>query len=100
MNTRTLGKSIGNALSRIPQGAHVRRVLLFGSRLHGTSRAASDVDLLIELQRPVGYFDLVRIQRAIEKEAGTRIDLVTPQALSRYFRTRILRTARPVYEKR
>ncbi|MCX5637644.1 MAG: hypothetical protein NTX52_08130 [Planctomycetota bacterium] len=61
-----------------------------------------DVDVLIEFvpDAHIGLFKLVDIKDHLEKFVGREIDIVTPEALSKYFRDEILAQAESVYEKR
>ncbi len=47
-------------------------------------------NLLVELERPAGYFAVVRLQEYLEDLLGTKVDLLTPGALSETLRERIL----------
>jgi len=74
----------------------VRKLSLFGSRLHGSHRSDSDVDLLVEFE--VGAQPTLLDLAAMEEElstmlGGLRVDLRTAQELSRYFREDVLREA-------
>ena len=88
------------ALATVCQRHRIRKLSLFGSRLKGTARPDSDVDLLVEFEpdaRPT-YFDLAEIE--IELAAlmgGQKVDLRTPAELSRYFRDEVLREAEEQY---
>jgi uncharacterized protein len=78
----------------------IKKLSLFGSRLKGTARPDSDVDLLVEFEpgAAVTLFDMARIE--IELSAllgGARVDLRTPADLSRHFRDEVLRTAELQY---
>ena len=79
-------------LAPICRRHRIRKLSLFGSRLKGTARPDSDVDLLVEFlpdARPT-YFDLANIE--IELSAlldGRKVDLRTPAELSRYFRDQV-----------
>ena len=74
----------------------VRSVRLFGSRARGTATEASDVDLLVELDRGRGLLDLVGFKQALEQALGRRVDVVTERGLSPYLRDRILAEARTI----
>ena len=54
------------------------------------STAASDVDLLVEFNRPVGYFGLFALQDYLEELLGCPVDLGTPESLKSYIRDRVL----------
>ncbi|MEW5929013.1 MAG: nucleotidyltransferase family protein [Gemmatimonadota bacterium] len=66
---------------------------LFGSVARDEAGPASDVDLLVEFDRPVGYFELFDVQEYLEGILGRRVDLGTPDAIRRQFRDQILAEA-------
>ncbi len=68
----------------------VKSVLLFGSVARDAATPKSDVDLLVEFNRPVGYFGLFALQDYLEKLLGCRIDLGTPDSLKPYIRERVM----------
>ena len=79
------------------------RLLLFGSRVDGTAREGSDVDLLAEFKpgQAPGLIRLETIREALSEElfAGQPIDLQTPGSLHRDFRDEVIATAVPLYER-
>jgi len=68
----------------------VKSLLLFGSVARDAATTASDVDLLVEFNRPVGYFGLFALQDYLEKLLGCPVDLGTPDSLKPYIRERVL----------
>jgi len=68
----------------------VKSLLLFGSVARNEATMASDVDLLVEFNRPVGYFGLFALQDYLEKVLGCPVDLGTPDSLKPYLRERVL----------
>jgi predicted nucleotidyltransferase len=81
---------------------HIRRISLFGSVLKGADRPDSDVDLLVEFdsgQAP-GLLGLAGMELELSALlGGRRVDLRTPQDLSRYFRDEVVRTAELQYAR-
>jgi len=74
----------------------VRKLSLFGSRLHGSHRSDSDVDLLVEFEvgARLTLLDLAAMEEELSTMlGGLRVDLRTAQELSRYFREDVLREA-------
>ena len=59
----------------------VKSLLLFGSVARDEATSKSDVDLLVEFNRPVGYFGLFALQDYLEKLLGCSVDLGTPNSL-------------------
>jgi len=71
----------------------VQSLSIFGSVARDEAGPDSDIDLLVEFDRPVGLFAFVRTQQYLEQILGSRVDLVTPDALRREFRETVLREA-------
>lgn len=87
-------------LAQFCQAHHIGRLALFGSQLKGTAKPESDIDLLVEFlpeARPT-LFDMARMEIELSRTLGGRkVDLRTPQDLSRYFRDEVVRTAEVQY---
>ena len=77
----------------------IRRLALFGSRLKGTHRPDSDIDLLVEFEpgRVPGLLALSAIEIQLGEVLGQKVDLRTAQDLSRHFRDEVLRSAQTIY---
>ncbi len=71
----------------------VKSVALFGSAVRGEAREDSDVDLLVEFQRPVGLFEFVDVKQYLEDVLGCRVDLGTPDSLKPRLRESVLAEA-------
>jgi predicted nucleotidyltransferase len=67
----------------------VKSLSLFGSVARNEAMQTSDVDLLVEFNRPVGYFGLFALQDYLEKLLGCSVDLGTPNSLKPYIKKRI-----------
>lgn len=78
---------------------HIRKLLLFGSVLHGDFRPDSDIDLLVEFDPAhiPGFFKLAHMERELSELMGKKVDLRTPQELSRYFRDKVISEAEVQY---
>lgn len=59
----------------------VRSLSIFGSVARDEAGAGSDVDVLVEFDRPVGFFHLFDVQEQLELFLGCKVDLVTPGGL-------------------
>jgi predicted nucleotidyltransferase len=71
----------------------VRSLAVFGSLARGEETSASDIDVLVEFDRPVGLFEFIRLKLYLEELTGNPVDLVTPDALRPSMRTEILNEA-------
>lgn len=77
---------------------HIRRLSVFGSALRDDFAPESDVDVLVEFQ--VGYepgFSFFDMQDELSQLLGRKVELHTPNFLSRYFRDTVLKEAEVQY---
>ena len=65
------------------------RAGIFGSYARGDFREDSDIDILIETSKPLG-FAFVGVQFELEEKLGKKVDLLTYKYLSPYLKKRIL----------
>jgi len=71
----------------------VKSLAVFGSLVRGEATPASDIDVLVEFDRPVGLFEFIRLKLYLEELTGRHVDLVTPDALRPAMRAEILNEA-------
>jgi hypothetical protein len=79
---------------------HIRRLAVFGSALRSDFNEASDIDILVEFEPDhiPGLFGMARLERELSVIFGGRkVDLRTPEDLSRYFRQDVLNEAEVQY---
>ena len=79
---------------------HIIRLSLFGSVLRNDFHLDSDIDFLVEFEpgKVPGLIRLCRMQRELsELLDGRKVDLRTPQELSKYFRDEVLAHAEVQY---
>ena len=67
----------------------VSEIGLFGSFSDGTFSEKSDIDLLVELDRPIGW-KFFSLELYLEKVFNRKVDLVTKSALKEPIKTAIL----------
>jgi predicted nucleotidyltransferase len=84
-----------------PHLADIKSLAVFGSYVSGTAGDDSDVDVLIDFlpSAAIGFFALSDIKHNIEAYLQRPVDLVTRQAISKYFRDEVLAQAEYVYKK-
>jgi predicted nucleotidyltransferase len=82
------------------QRYHIRKLSLFGSVLRDDFNADSDVDVLVEFEpmHTPGLIRLAKMEMELSAILGGRpVDLRTPDDLSRYFRTEVMKKAEVQY---
>jgi predicted nucleotidyltransferase len=67
----------------------ISSLLVFGSVARDEARPGSDVDLIAEFDRPIGYLGLARVQHELEELLGCGVDLATPGMIRKEHRDRI-----------
>ncbi len=81
---------------------HIRQLAIFGSALRDDFSTKSDIDILVEFEPEdiPGLLGISRLERELSTLFGGRkVDLRTPEDLSRYFREDVLRDAEVQYAK-
>ncbi|NOQ55036.1 MAG: DNA polymerase III subunit beta [Thermoplasmata archaeon] len=68
----------------------VIRVGLFGSYARGEHGPGSDIDILVELEPPVGFFGFIALEDYLSEKLGAKVDLVTPDALKPIMKPHVL----------
>ena len=77
---------------------HIRRLSLFGSVLSDDFCDDSDIDVLVEFEPDhVPGFAFFKIELELSKIFNRKVDLHTPNFLSRYFRNEVLKQAEVFY---
>ncbi len=77
---------------------HIQQLSIFGSALRDDFAAGSDIDVLVEFEKGhepgFAFFDM---QVELSELLGHKVDLNTPQFLSRYFRDTVMEQAEVQY---
>jgi predicted nucleotidyltransferase len=69
----------------------VKSLNLFGSVARDEAHLDSDVDFLVEFDRPGGLFQLLRVKCYLEDILGCSVDLGTEDALREHLREPVLK---------
>ena len=89
-----------NGLEEFCRRNRIRKLAFFGSVLRPDFGPESDVDVLVEfeLTAQVGFFELYDLEQELSRILGGRkVDLRTPEDLSRYFRDEVVAHAQVQY---
>jgi hypothetical protein len=92
MNIHSVSQLLHNHQADLDQFA-VKSLAVFGSVARGEATDRSDIDLLVEFNQPIGLFEFIRLKYFLENLIGSKVDLVTPDALHPALRDSILNEA-------
>lgn len=68
----------------------VKKIGIFGSYARNEQREDSDIDIIVELDKPIGL-KFVDLKFFLEEKLGRRVDLVTPNAIRPQMREQIFK---------
>lgn len=87
-----------NRLANLCRDYGATRLRLFGSAVRGEERPDSDIDLIVDFERPVGFIALIRFENALAEFFGRSVDLVTEPGLSPFIRDSVLKSAAVIFD--
>lgn len=78
----------------------IRKLSIFGSSIRDELQPDSDIDILVEFEKDhiPGLFAIVRMEMELTEMLGRKVDLRTPEDLSKYFRDEVVRHAKLAYQ--
>ena len=77
-------------LGRLKKEFHVAQIGVFGSSVRGEQKTESDIDILVEFSRPVGFIHFMQLETYLASILGAKLDLVSRKALKPHVGRRIL----------
>lgn len=68
----------------------VGKIGLFGSYSRGEAKVGGDIDLLVEFERPIGFFKFIELEDYLSGKLGAKVELVADDALKPLIRPRVM----------
>ncbi|MBU1085151.1 MAG: nucleotidyltransferase family protein [Candidatus Beckwithbacteria bacterium] len=94
----TLIKTHQKSLEEIAKANDISYLALFGSHARGEQVKDSDVDFLVDFEKPIDFFELYDIEQNFSNLLGRKIDLVTIKGLSKHIKPYIQNDLKVIYE--
>jgi len=85
--------NLRRSLPELRQRWPIRSLALFGSMARGEARPDSDVDILVEFEKPIGLFSFLELEGELERLVQRHVDLVSRPALKPFIGQRVLAEA-------
>ena len=92
-----------NKIKAFCEQYHISKLAVFGSALRDDFGPDSDVDILVDFMpgKTPGFFQLAEMEEELSRLYDHRkVDLRTPQDLSRFFRDKVIASAEVQYVRR
>lgn len=77
----TMLKVLRDLKGRLAEQYGVKEIGIFGSAVRGEASDQSDVDVLVEFSRPIGFFKFLELEEYLGGCLGRKVDLVSKKAL-------------------
>jgi predicted nucleotidyltransferase len=82
--------SLKNLKGEVAREYFVKTIGVFGSVARSEETEQSDLDLLVEFSKPVGFVTFMRLENFLSERLGERVDLVTADSLKPMIRQDVL----------
>jgi predicted nucleotidyltransferase len=82
--------SLKNLKQEVAQEYSVKTIGVFGSVARDEQTIQSDIDLLVEFSKPVGFVTFMRLENFLSERLGKHVDLVTSDSLKPLIRQDVL----------
>ncbi len=99
MDTITVRAILEANRRRLHEEYGVASLALFGSTVRGEAVPTSDLDMLVEFNRPVGYMGLVALQDYLASILDKEVDLGTLRGLKPRVRSRVEQEMQSVFDE-
>lgn len=82
---------LANGMPQLRSAFPLRRLGVFGSVARGEATPESDVDILVELSRPISLYKIIELEDQLKLLLERDVDVVTVNALKPFMKDVILR---------
>jgi len=91
MGEKEIREKINKTMPLIKAKYHIKQLGIFGSFVRNEQNEESDVDILVEFESPIGFFDFVRLEKQLSEILNKKVDLVSKKALKPAIREEVLK---------
>ena len=84
-------EKINEQLPLLKKKYHVSKIGIFGSFARGEQKKGSDLDILVEFETPIGFFDFIRLENLLSRALRKKVDLVSRRAIKPAVRKEIIK---------
>ncbi len=88
---KNIRKILETKLPFLRKQYHVKQLGIFGSFVRNEQNRESDIDIMVEFESPIGFFDFIRLENFLSEILDKKVDLVTEKALKPAIKNYVLK---------
>ena len=81
MNKKAILEKIKSQKNFLKKEYGVKTIGVFGSVVQGKDTIESDVDILVEFETPVGFFEFIKLEDFLSGMLEKKVDLISKKAV-------------------
>lgn len=67
--------------AQLKEKYHIKELGIFGSYVRDEQREDSDIDILVEFEKPIDFFTFIELEETLTELLGVKVELVMKRAL-------------------
>jgi predicted nucleotidyltransferase len=79
--TKIIIRALKKGLPPLRDKYRIRQIGIFGSYLRGEQKRKSDLDILVDFEKTVSFFEFLALESELSRLTGKKVDLVMKTAL-------------------
>ena len=91
-----INKILSQHKASIASKYKIKEISVFGSYVRDEQKQDSDIDILVEFNSPIGFFEFLELEEYLHQILGVKVDLVSKKALKPRIGAQILKEAKAV----
>lgn len=88
---KTIKEKINKELPNLKEKYPIKKLGVFGSFARGEQKKTSDIDVVVEFNSPIGFFDFIRLENSLSEILQKKVDLVSKKAIKPAIKKRVLK---------
>ena len=93
-------KVISEGIRPILMQYDVKFAGIFGSYARGDEKASSDIDILVDFNKPISFIDFFNMKESVSQKLEKEVDIVSVKSVLPYFEDYINKDLKVIYGER
>ncbi len=90
---KSIKKILKDHKKELEENFYVKNIAIFGSYVKGTHTENSDLDILVEFNKPITLIQFIKLENYLSQLLGKKVDLVMKKSLKPYIKKKVLKEA-------